>query len=125
MHKTSSRIVKALCNFKDKVIKGPDKDRKRRENMENITQEGFLGCVEKINSTNIVLKNKPESVYNGEIFFIRKKNTLWISVLSMILIHGSSTFLHSDQILNITPESMLLSISKDIQKTISLPVNTF
>lgn len=35
MHKTTSRVVEALCNLKDKVIEWPTKDEKRRESMEN------------------------------------------------------------------------------------------
>lgn len=79
----------------------------------------------KVDGIDIVLKNKPGGVYNGEIFFARKKNTLWISVRSVIPVHGSSTFLQADQILNMMPESILLPISKDIRKIISFPVNTF
>ena len=69
MHKTTSRVVEALCNLKDKVIEWPTKDEKRRESMENDTREGFLGCMGKVDGTDIVLKNKPGGVYNGEIFF--------------------------------------------------------
>lgn len=58
MHKTTLQIVEACYNFKYKVIKWPIKDKKRRKSIENNTQEEFLGCIEKINGTNIVLKNK-------------------------------------------------------------------
>lgn len=59
MYKTTLQIVEACYNFKYKVIKWPIKDKKRRNSIENnIIQEEFLGCIEKINGTNIVLKNK-------------------------------------------------------------------
>ena len=73
MHKTTSQVVEALYNLKDEVIEWPTKDGKRRESMENDTREEFLGCVGKVDGTNIVLKNKPEGIYNGEIVFTRKK----------------------------------------------------
>lgn len=69
MHKTTSRVVEALCNLKDMVIEWPKKDAKRRESMENDTREGFLGCMGKVDGTDIVLKNKLGGVYNGDIFF--------------------------------------------------------
>ena len=125
IHKTTSRIVEALGNLKDKMIEWPTKDEKRRESMENDTREGFLGCIGKVDGTDIILKNKPGGVYNGEIFLTRKKNTLWIFVQSVISVHGLSTFLQAGQILNMMPESILLPISKDIRKIILLPVNTF
>lgn len=37
--------------------------------MKNDTREGSLGCVRKVNDTDIVLKNKPGDIYNREIFF--------------------------------------------------------
>ena len=73
MHKTTSRVVEALCNLKDKVIEWPNEDEKRRESMKNDSREGFLGCVGKVDGTDIVLKYKPGGVYDGEIFFTRKK----------------------------------------------------
>lgn len=48
MHKTTSRVVEALCNLNDKVIEWPNKDEKRRESMKNDSREGFLGCVGKV-----------------------------------------------------------------------------
>lgn len=41
--------------------------------MKNDTKEKFLDCIRKIEGTNIVLKYKLRSVYNGEIFFIQNK----------------------------------------------------
>lgn len=58
MYKTTLQIVEACYNLKYKVIKWPIKDKKRRNSMENNIKEEFLGCIEKINGTNIVLKNK-------------------------------------------------------------------
>ena len=37
MHKTTLQIVKALCNFQDVVIGWPNKNAKKRENIENDT----------------------------------------------------------------------------------------
>ena len=51
------------------VIEWPNKDAKKRKSMENDTQKGFLGCVRKIDSIDIILKNKSRGVYNREIFF--------------------------------------------------------
>lgn len=45
------------------------KDEKRRKNIENDTQKRFLGYMRKINSINIILKNKLKSIYNKKIFF--------------------------------------------------------
>ena len=73
MYKTTSRVVEALCNLKDKVTEWPTEDEKRMESMKNDFREGFLGCVGKPDGTDIVLKNKPGGAYNGEIFFTRKK----------------------------------------------------
>ena len=75
VYKTTSRVVEALCNLKNKVIEWPKEDEKRMESMKNDSREGFLGCVGKLDSTDIALKNKPGGAYNGEIFFTRKKNT--------------------------------------------------
>lgn len=71
MYKTISRVVEALCNLKDKVIEWPNKDEKRRKNMKNDSRKGFLGCMGKVDGTDIVLKYKPGGVYNREVFFTR------------------------------------------------------
>ena len=70
MHKSTSQVLEALCNLKNVVIKWPNKDAKKKENMQNDTQKGFLNCMGKVDGTDIILKNKLGSVYNGKIFFI-------------------------------------------------------
>ena len=62
--------MEILYNLKDKVIKWPNKNEKKKENMKNNNSKGFLDCVRKIDSTNIILKYKPRSIYNKEIFYI-------------------------------------------------------
>lgn len=73
IYKTTARVVETLCKLKDEVIQWPDISDKRRESMENNQREGFLGCVGKVDGTDIALKHKPGGIYNGEIFFTRKK----------------------------------------------------
>ena len=51
--------------------------------MENDTREGILGCVEKVDGIDIVLKNKPGGVYNGEIFFKSKKKIRFGSLFGL------------------------------------------
>lgn len=86
MHKTTSRVVEALCNLKDKVIEWPNKDEKRRESMKNNNKKRFLGCMEKVDSIDIVLKYKSRDVYNKEIFFTQKKKF----VLDLFVVHNSN-----------------------------------
>lgn len=76
MHKTTLQIVEVYYNFKDKVIKWPIKDKKKRKSIENTIQKEFLGCIEKINGTNIGLKNKLRSIYNEKKFSTQKKYAL-------------------------------------------------
>lgn len=73
MHKTTLQIIESLCNLKDVGIEWPNKDAKRKKSIENVIGEGFLGCVRKVDGTNIILKNKPGVFYNKKIFFIQKK----------------------------------------------------
>lgn len=47
MHKVIFQIVKILCNLKDIVIEQSNKNIKKRENMENNTQEKFLNYMKK------------------------------------------------------------------------------
>ena len=54
-----------------------------------------------------------------------KKNTLWISMQSVIPVNGSTIFLQVGQILNMMPESILLPISNDIRKIFLLLANIF
>lgn len=37
--------------------------------MKNDIQKEFLDCLKKIDSTNIIFKNKSRDIYNGKIFF--------------------------------------------------------
>lgn len=57
MYETISLVIEILYNFKDMVIKQPNKDIKRKKIIENYRHKNFLSSIEKINDTDIILKN--------------------------------------------------------------------
>lgn len=86
------------------IIKLPNKDAKKRDNMKNNIWKRFLSCVKKIHNTNIILKNKLE-VFTIERFFLLKKKyalnlcALYDFSIWFIYIFASwPNFLHNAQI---------------------------
>lgn len=58
------------------MIEWLTKDGKKRKSIENNTWKRFLGCIKKINSIDIVLKNKLKSIYNEKKILFKKKYAL-------------------------------------------------
>lgn len=93
--------------------------------MKNNQHESFLGCVKKVDSTNIILKYKPEGICNGEIFLLRKKDMLWTFALFVTPTTVLSISLQVGQTLSTILEFTLLPTFKDILRTILFPANIF
>lgn len=71
------RIVFALFQLRNSYIRWPTDNKRRIESMKNQDREGFLGAVEKVDGTDIVLWYKPGGVFHGEHFsFLQSKKTL-------------------------------------------------
>ena len=73
MYDYTLRVIEALCNLKDQLIIWPNQNKRKIEGMKNSDREGFLGAVEKLDGTDIVLKLKPGRIFKGDILFNRKK----------------------------------------------------
>ena len=69
----TKRVVFALFQLQNQFIQWPDTQDLRKESLENLRRAGFLGCVGKIDGTDIGLPFKPGQDFDGEQFWNRKK----------------------------------------------------
>lgn len=69
----TKRVILALRHLRETFVKWSNSKQRRLESLQNDDREGFIGCIGKVDGTDIVLEYKPGGVYEGEQFFSRKK----------------------------------------------------